>query len=837
MVAQSHCPHLDLEVRIAHLLEEAPPKRRTQKRLARTNEEGLVALVPFINFTPGLWQICCSCETSSGSSEDSWQETVQIRVESKENPIIDPEVENSPAPPTEQPESSSSELAKETDSVPEPFEVASEVADRAVELESSTAPQAEEALPLPPAEISPSPDELSPPSDSSPDEEVATPDREDINSLLDRSIENLEQILQQASQPRNEEVDEPEPPPPPSLPPSIPEEIANLQLRLTLYHDNFVRHQDESILISGQIDAIAPPWEDFATLFAPVEGMDVQLLLRYHLRDPQSSAFYDSASGGETTPTQPIFDSRQPTIDAALPLIFGYNLQVPPEYRAPLILGEAVLELSLHPHGGSQRSVAILARQPFAISAALSELLEVAFPSEAPPKVGAEQQEPSEEIAPINADFVEIARNASEAYQFQPTSQQILPPKLSSGGTNQAPKFVQLPEFPASQPTEEDGDSAEMEGSKGVEEALEVSETEDIVPSDEVERVESDGIEEALEASEIPLGDRPLESEIVPPVFETDEVIASEPAEPSELDTAFQSLRLEERFWSRMNSLAEDAPSFAAENLLEEAAPTPDLEEQSEEESEIDTAEAEPPEVEATDAPEPLEEDSPQESVLVNPAPEVELPLGNLPLSPSNLPFLGEVPETESEVVEEAIAPEVEAEVQPDPEDDWIDQEIVVEDDEDLLAPSPLKHDASGLPYPADVKVSARKPMGEVERNLETPIPAPLLEVSEGELIAGEPVMVRVKLPPHPGAIYVKLWVQDCQTRHLLDGPRAFVDFTPNQSGELETITQLLVPPGSLEIRLEAIAIDIESQRESHKAIVERRAIPPDLTNSPRDEF
>ncbi|MFP4009470.1 MAG: hypothetical protein ACLFV6_15925, partial [Spirulinaceae cyanobacterium] len=117
------------------------------------------------------------------------------------------------------------------------------------------------------------------------------------------------------------------------------------------------------------------------------------------------------------------------------------------------------------------------------------------------------------------------------------------------------------------------------------------------------------------------------------------------------------------------------------------------------------------------------------------------------------------------------------------------------------------------------------------------PIPIPILTVTEGELIAGEPVLIRVKLPPQSGAIYVKLWVIDCETRHLLDGPRALVDFSALPTGELETMTQLQVPLGSRSIRFEAIAIDIATQRESRKATADRSAIPPDLPDFSSDFF
>ncbi|MDB9313588.1 hypothetical protein PN462_10800, partial [Spirulina sp. CS-785/01] len=192
----------------------------------------------------------------------------------------------------------------------------------------------------------------------------------------------------------------------------------------------------------------------------------------------------------------------------------------------------------------------------------------------------------------------------------------------------------------------------------------------------------------------------------------------------------------------------------------------------------------------------------------------------------------------------------------------WRNQEIVVEDEEDLAeqsegsSGSKSGYDASGLPYPDEVKslgegeamplpvpeeeeeftlpppkrpLAQRQRPRDLERSQEIVVPTPMLDVVEGELAAGDLVFVKVRLPDYPGAIYVKLWVIDVETRQLLDGPRAFVDFERGPGGQLETLTQLMVPMGSLQIRFEAIAIDVESQRESHKAICDRAVVPPNF--------
>ncbi|MGJ3245990.1 MAG: hypothetical protein ACFE0I_07955 [Elainellaceae cyanobacterium] len=108
-------------------------------------------------------------------------------------------------------------------------------------------------------------------------------------------------------------------------------------------------------------------------------------------------------------------------------------------------------------------------------------------------------------------------------------------------------------------------------------------------------------------------------------------------------------------------------------------------------------------------------------------------------------------------------------------------------------------------------------------------LPIPEFELPEGELIAGQPISVTVKLIETSSRFYVKLWIHDCQTRTMVDGPRWLVDLTSNGQGEVEARTQLTVPFGCLEIQFEAIAVEMATQRESHKAIAVRTVIPPDL--------
>jgi hypothetical protein len=114
-------------------------------------------------------------------------------------------------------------------------------------------------------------------------------------------------------------------------------------------------------------------------------------------------------------------------------------------------------------------------------------------------------------------------------------------------------------------------------------------------------------------------------------------------------------------------------------------------------------------------------------------------------------------------------------------------------------------------------------------------IPTPTIDVEAGELITGQAIRVKVKLPDILPKIYVKLWINDRQSRTLLDGPRWLVDFLPNGRGELEASTQLTVPFGSLEIQIAAIAVEASTKRESYRASLDRTVIPPNMEDDLAD--
>lgn len=166
------------------------------------------------------------------------------------------------------------------------------------------------------------------------------------------------------------------------------------------------------------------------------------------------------------------------------------------------------------------------------------------------------------------------------------------------------------------------------------------------------------------------------------------------------------------------------------------------------------------------------------------------------------------------------------------PQPDYLADEIVVED-QPVVAPRrtvwrPLTQSAAvqepGLTFVPDQPIDCY-------------VPVPELNLASGELVSGELVQLRVRLPAEDGGYYAKVWVIDCETRQLLDGPYWLVDFIANGFGGQDAFMQLTVPFGSTAIQFEAIALEIHSQWESRKAIAMRPVVPPDLPAVTFDEF
>ncbi|HEY9850016.1 MAG TPA: hypothetical protein V6D28_11195 [Leptolyngbyaceae cyanobacterium] len=516
---------------------------------------------------------------------------------------------------------------------------------------------------------------------------------------------------------------------------SKPGNISSLPLLLTLKQQTYTARQGQSLTLVGEIK-LPETWENPGSNFQP----ELSGELRIYLRDPQN---------GET-----LAERQQSLPTQVIPFSFSCEIQLPPESNTRLILGEVNLYSATETPVDSPL---VLATASFTITADLDNLLSAVADEFAERELLDLPYGKSKKERKLDLSALEQLENPQKVdfKPFQPSTGAILPPLLYQPDPfNKTAKPLDLPtfnkKFPAPLPANKD----EPDATYPVEADLSDSETE-IKSSEEVSVHESvtelDATLEILSEKPEPIIDEELETKSVE---KTDTL-------SSPTDTAFQSLKLEDRFWSRLNAFAADG-ELAAEldlnDLFESTSTT--------------------------------KNDDPQNAALpaVNPA-GVDADLAAF--------------------------------------------EIVVDDES--LEPVTPKHTFSKKPELVSNQES--KSSNLTVSSEEEPIPAPELELPKGELIAGEPVRIRIKMPMRQPRLGVKFWVTDVQTRSLIESTRWIGDFVPDPWGKLEATIYIPVPFGCMEIRFEAIGVEIHTQRESHKTSVDRTIVPPNLPSFTQEEF
>jgi hypothetical protein len=827
VAAHSNRPNTDVEIRLTHQeIGKGMQQRRSATRSHRTNAEGLMVVLPFTYLKPGIWELRCSSDIISDLLGETWYKAIQLQVVAKSAAI-------SPSPETPLDATSTPAEAILHPDLKIPTEIPAESANPVPAVETSPSPvtplnttvtpanvpvqPAEEIAAIPHTESNIATETHAEPANPVPttseiieqeargqganDQLSLASDAHQIHDdnpntspealLIEESLQNLEQFLEQLFDPLLEEAQESEsaengntaPAATPS-PRKEPDAIVfsteptrdNLQASiLSLNQSTFVARRGEPLKLSGQVNVKAGS--------ATTNGLSsiFKGAMRLELRNPQNS--------------QLLLDVEQPLSEQVPTFAFKCNFPIPQNCQTRLILGTVTLH---------DAKLTVLASQAFTITVDLEELIEeilVPKPAPVPGEFGEEDlPEPppevplaqEEEPEGLNLTFFDLIKAQPNFQPLRPAASHPLPPQIYQPTSNRkASKVPELPKLPKPQidplleTAEEELDEAMLEvGSDGS--------RRDSAPEEEAAGlVINSQLGEAAVASpsggDASGGDRSL-------VNSEPEMQPAEEDPPFAADPAFKALKLPERFWSRLNALATEV------ELPEEL---PKDEETSADSSEIvlDLL---------FDSPFDLSEDgSDRDSPFDSPdETSAEFPEISLEGSTANASL------------------------------DWGTQEIVI-DDEDLPVPEPpasemLEAELSRL---IQMTQPTSKPLVPYEEREDEQVPTPELIVPTGELIAGESLVVRVILPPESESIYVKLWVKDRQSRSILEEPRLLVDFPPNESGTLETMTQLTVPFGILELRLEAIAINTHTHRESHKVTVDRVVVPPDVPQLFIDEF
>lgn len=663
VVARSSRANQTAEIRVIHeSTDENPPKRRVKQRSRRINQDGLMVVLPYTYFKPGLWELRCVGDLMTDMLGNPWQYSVQLQVLPRDSDAAETsDMETNALSPI------SILPVGKIESSPHKEIVAAAVP------EPETSPASEpEPMVARVSEAEASPVIPAPIPERSPQVSPQVPAPAAINGAT-----NSAQILS--------------------------------TLRLVLPRHTFVARWGHAFTLSGQLAA------DGAIPLTALEGAQI----RVQLRDPQSS--------------QLITETRSPLASMVPPVAFSCTLKIPFDANTRLILGEVALV---------DATETLLTTESFSITADVNELL------------GAVREELYQEesltlstdaiaqyeVAALHQSFhdlVETIKN-SQPLQSNPSSSQVLPPLLYRPEERSSSRTPQLPSFGRSKPLPVPAEPEPPDPA-----AVEPAEPDaELIEAVDLELVETPP-PPPPPSPEPPIPGNPFDAAIAQALHKVESQAVSDQTinpEAAAIDLAFGSLKLEERFWNRINALAKDTE-------LSEWLKT-------------------------------------------------------------SLPELPNTP------------PPVESEVNTQPEFNSENQEFVVEDE----LPEPRPKAVSSL-------VNLYNPSDESEGigllSEDEPVPTPILEVPSGELIAGRRIKVRVRLPQVDTRLCVKLWVNDRQTRLVLDGPHLLVDFWPTGLGDLETTLSLTVPFGTVEVQYDAIAMEIQTQRESHKVTLTRPVMPP----------
>ena len=749
VLARSYLNNMDVDVRVTYIsTQEVPPKRRILKRSRRTNSEGLMAVIPFTHFKPGIWELRCSGDIMLEMLGKSWQHTLLIQV----------------SPPEPSPQSLT-QLAEESDLASNADTQVSIVMNHGtpVWFQGETTEQI-------------------------------------LQNLLDLALPQDEPLL-------DEETIENAP----TLPPP-------LALNLSLDQDTYVARWGENFIIYGDVEV--NEIENLEDERFSMNGVS-QLRLEIALRSPSESRILNHID--------------QPLTDQVLPFSFSTLIDIPLDCESKLLLADINLYGALANVG----EVILLANHTFTITADVTDLLALqtslsdyrnSLPETNPPV----KPKPS---VKIRLELFNVAKtpNLAQFHILKPSPNQPLPPQIKPLISWQV-LSPQLPNLPHNPTREINTDS------------------------------ETDSLTKTLAIHPID-----LKKLVIKPVNTIFPYLKRLKVKPVPGETANDQLNIEKLATLQKSpqlptivTLPAKIPELPVDNLPQSDQSMIDDTSYAELIAEIVAGVIKSEELDLVDS---------QENSVIIQSEELDLVdtqenssllqqwidsqgylLTEAVFQESSDNDLGEETQTvdvevllsrEMEIQEDPIADNIPLEINkpetvnilnPIPtQPGWLSQEIVIDDlvmerDADSWSDEAIAdHHYSPLPE----NETAADFSGVMMESL----PTPQLYLSEGELVAGTSVMVRVKLPEVSSSVVVKLWVEDYQTRSLLDRPHILPDLRSNAWGEWETAIYLKIPFGCLEIRLSAIALHQTTQQESDKFTIIKTVIPPNLPTIKMDEM
>ncbi|MDM9383020.1 hypothetical protein QUB80_20205 [Chlorogloeopsis sp. ULAP01] len=777
VVARSNLTNTNVEVRITHSSTnnhgELPSKRRIHKRSRRTNAEGLMAVIPFTLLKPGLWDLQCSCDLMSDLLGKPWQYSVQLQVLPQ---VINGEIGNVGVAPCTCPENGErSAIVKQTKSTTEDAIIDQPVSP--VWLQGETAQQI-------------------------------------LQNLIDLALPSSETFLEDEKTA------------------NYPLVIPELPLQIILEEETYIARWGQTLSLNGCVQ----PKE--TTNLPKIYAGQVRLELRL--------------PHGLKILTHQVLQNLS---EKPLPFSISCSIKIPAECESKLILGN----ISLHGTLSPASEAVLLASQSFTITADITELLalgalvknreledwqEQAKTPSTPP-IDAKSSEPPIKLGLELFNIVKTKKIAQSP--IHPAPKISLPPRLKpqSSDNLEGCRSPQLPNF-SQLNSQSNQNTANVSQSSIQLQHLKQEETLTIV--EQVTRIDTT----------FPFLKRvknlPGEQKDICHEGTTLDLCISEEGENQDInitpnEDVAQSVTeqgTEHKDDSFEDSVALVIPSSSHLLTVQNPYVSPLIVKWMHNNG---YSLSEPIDVEYEDynthTPTPQELPQEQFSLTVNPeflledsnlfiTSDLELkaeeneeaPLTlSLPLLPS--PFVAS-PLYQLPPLRHPKTPPI-----------WLTQEIVVDDTYSQVKVTAQVNAKVGYSSVEEEKhILPDIPIAlPITSNITEPLPTPQLHLPEGELISGKSVRVRIQMPcTHPG-IAVKLWIEDCQMRWLLDGPRLFTNLLPNSLGGLEVITIIQIPFGCLEIRFEAIALDVATQQESDKATLTRGVIPEDLLSLQRDEM
>ncbi len=783
VVAHSDRANTPMEIQVSQLMtDELPPRKRVRKRTAQTNEAGLVVVMPFVNLKPGRWELTCSADASGNSAFGDWRYSVQLQVFAH----------------TEEDWSGEWPVPQDSETVA-----------------SALIAEDEDSNPVDLALVN-----------------------EDL-PLLQAQAELETRLQSQGIYSTT----------------AWPVTTEDFSYKVSLRQQAYLARHDQPMTIMGKVTALSDS----------VLETTSQLWIR--LQNPETA--------------QVIMEAHRPLSLARLPADFKVQIQLPAEVTTRVILGEVSLRTAaLDPAEKPE----VLASTAFTITAGIAQLLDTianqdlaAFEEEISVLLGANGHAAHSNVSkePVLIEPA-IAVSSLPPMQngFVPAVGVVLPPLLDLSELPRDMGDAQQPELPmfatqidmaanlivtdgpnaygierppmVAQPAQflgssiEDGDleadeiaavledidydlrsetsdldALEPPGIEGVlPELLGVSESAANRQDPSFEKVERTLDNPSEEASfelprrlSAPSSNRPAAENRTAGRLERSPENRLEnrsedrqSARQVEASIDFQALKLKDHFWNRLSSLTHESHKEATQisQRMREAGV-------SRGQSSILSAMS------------AFDQDFDQDNEVV---------IYDEPATAAYTPSVGT----------SSIPPSVSSSVDTARRRGFtLPSQTASDNSSQTTRRSSQRLDRQRFQRPVAQPMNAADSPAQLSslgsRAASVPedlpeMPLPVISVPMGDLVAGEIITVTVRTRPAVFKPFIKLWMIDRQSRSLVIEPQLLTNLLPDALGDLEATTEMQIPMDCLDVQIAAIAVDMATQQESSKAIVNRHVVP-----------